>query len=67
MDSNFTSGKIIFQNEGGYRDGLKHQKGRNKGSLRMRLTDAELAANGVVQGRAQRSTVVTCGKKQTIT
>ena len=36
---------------------------------RMRLTDAELAANGVVQwlrGRAQRSTIVTYGKKQTI-
>ena len=25
--------KSFLQNEGGYRDGLKHQKGRNKGSL----------------------------------
>ena len=25
--------KSFLQNEGGYRDGLKYQKGRNKGSL----------------------------------
>ena len=25
--------KSFLQNEGGYRDGLKHQKGKNKGSL----------------------------------
>jgi hypothetical protein len=33
-----TSGKMLSSNEGRYRDGSKHEKGRNKGSTQLRHT-----------------------------
>ena len=32
--------KSFLQNERGYRDGLKHQKGRNKGSLHSKVAQS---------------------------
>ena len=37
-----TTVSTFLQNEGGYRDGLKHQKGRNKGSLHMKYAQSHI-------------------------
>ena len=40
LQSKYTSGKSFIQNEGGYGDGLKHQKGRNKGHYTAKMHKA---------------------------
>ena len=40
--------KSFLQNEGGYRDGLKHQKGRNKGSLHSKDTQSYMTPSIII-------------------